>query len=151
MHQAKTAYGQMIRNFWIAHFRMCWRSAQKNKRYWIRTLQNCRIFVTDFESNIYSGMRSVMRRWASVPIWIRQNYGTSMNIWRYGWSWKNRFMGLRCTNFVRTDKKVCLTDAPNSSSGCGSYPILIYGVDDGKAYEAVCIIFYFYFSYIIYI
>ena len=40
----------------------------KNKKYWIRTLQNSRIFVTDFESNIYSGMRSVMRRWASVPI-----------------------------------------------------------------------------------
>ena len=35
-------------------------------------------------------------------------------------------------------EKITVTyDALHSGSGCGSYPILSYGEDDGKAYEAV--------------
>ena len=40
----------------------------KNQKYWIRTLKTSRAFVTEFESNMFSGMRNVMKEWASVPI-----------------------------------------------------------------------------------
>ena len=40
----------------------------KNQRLWLRTLKNSRIFMEDAENNMFSGMRSIMRRGASVPI-----------------------------------------------------------------------------------
>ena len=40
----------------------------KNQKYRIRTLKTSRAFVTEFESNMFSGMRNVMKEWASVPI-----------------------------------------------------------------------------------
>ena len=40
----------------------------KNRKYWIRALKTSRAFVTEFESNMFSGMRNVMKAWASVPI-----------------------------------------------------------------------------------
>ena len=40
----------------------------KNQKYWIRTLKSSRAFVTEFESNMFSGMRNEMKEWASVPI-----------------------------------------------------------------------------------
>ena len=40
----------------------------RNQRYWIRTLKNSRIFMEDMENNMFSGMRSIIRRWASLPI-----------------------------------------------------------------------------------
>ena len=43
-------------------------SSIRNQRYWICTMKSSRSFMTDYENNMFSGMRNVMRRWASVPI-----------------------------------------------------------------------------------
>lgn len=40
----------------------------RNQKYWIKTLKSSRTFEEDFESSMFSGMRNVMRQWASVPI-----------------------------------------------------------------------------------
>ena len=40
----------------------------KNKKYWVQTLKASRTFVDDFETNMFSGMRGIMRQWAAVPI-----------------------------------------------------------------------------------
>jgi len=43
----------------------------ENQKYWVRTLKNSRTFVDDFKSSMFTGMRGIMQRWASVPIRIR--------------------------------------------------------------------------------
>ena len=40
----------------------------KNQKYWVRTLKTSRSFAKDFESSMFTEMRGVMQRWASVPI-----------------------------------------------------------------------------------
>ena len=43
-------------------------SSLRYKRYWIRTLKTSREYMQEFEGNMFTGMRSIMKNWASVPI-----------------------------------------------------------------------------------
>ena len=44
------------------------RSSVRNQRYSIHTLKSSRAFFTDFETNMFSEMHSVKRRWTALPI-----------------------------------------------------------------------------------
>ena len=43
-------------------------SSLRYQRYWVRTLKTSRTYMEDFENNMFSGMRSVIKEWAKIPI-----------------------------------------------------------------------------------
>ena len=40
----------------------------KNQQYWARTLKASRILYAEDEKNMFTGMRSIMKNWARIPI-----------------------------------------------------------------------------------
>ena len=43
-------------------------SSLRYQRYWVRTLKASREYMKEFDSNMFTGTRTIMREWASVPI-----------------------------------------------------------------------------------